>query len=201
MTCVDYWPTTDAADAIVVDCYSEGQKAARYLLERGHRDLFFLGNLAKREPPTEKESDAELFLAGMQRGLELAGQPPLDSDRIRFLAYSPDCTKDVVQWLLSLNRRPTAGVVFRQQTCDQLIEQLEAQGVRCPEDISLMTKLHRADYSRTSSMRSDPYRMGELAVEMLLDRIRKPRPAGLRVAVGSHLYPGSTVRTIRPHAI
>ena len=70
--CVDYWTTDPLADAIVFDCYGEGQTAGEFLVRQGHRDLFYIGNLLQGEP-VQKESDAELMLAGLQRSLDSSG--------------------------------------------------------------------------------------------------------------------------------
>ncbi len=196
VVCVDYWPTTPGADGVVVDCYSEGQTAVRFLLSQGHRDLFYVGNMLTFRPPPEKESDAVLFLAGMQRALELSGEPPMRPERILFSEGLQSCSQEVTKELLSLRPRPTAGIVFGSTLCQGILDCFEREGVHCPADVSIMTKLPEGASGHITSLQSDPRKMGELAVETLLNRVRSRRTAGLRVAIGSSLHPGQTVRPV-----
>ena len=107
VVCVDYWTTNPQADAVVVDCYSEGQEAIELLVSRGHRSLFYLGNTFTIRGPLEKESDAMLLLSGMQRGLDMARLPMLPSGRIRFCGTAPEDALQAATWISSLRPRPT----------------------------------------------------------------------------------------------
>ncbi len=43
VVCVDYWTTNPKADAVVIDCFSEGQTATEFLLRQGHTQLVLCG--------------------------------------------------------------------------------------------------------------------------------------------------------------
>ncbi len=195
LVCVDYWTTQSTADAIVVDCYGEGQVAAEFLARQGHRDVFYIGNLLV-QPAREKESDAELLLAGLQRGLGRAGAAEIPPGRICFLSALNEGAVEAAEWFLSLAPRPTAGVIFNSGLMWQFIRQLGRRGVRCPEDLSLLTKAWLDEKTDATCLRTDAVALGEMAVDCLLDRGLGRRQVAVRLAVPSRLDRGRTVRQV-----
>jgi GntR family transcriptional regulator, arabinose operon transcriptional repressor len=197
LVCVDYWTTQGSADAIVVDCYSEGQIAAEFLLRQGHSNLFYAGNLLKSAAPAqEKESDAELLLAGLQRGLTHAGADPIPPERICFLNPLESGAAEAAAWFLALSPRPTAGVIFNSDLMSRFISRMSSQGIRCPEDLSLITKAWQTQETVVTCLRTDAAALGELAVDSLLDRALGRRTIPIRLAVPSRLDRGRTVRQL-----
>jgi DNA-binding LacI/PurR family transcriptional regulator len=196
VVCVDYWTTDPQADAIVVDCYTEGQEGAEFLLRNGHTQLFYLGNRLGRPDVSERESDSELLLAGMQRALVRTGLPPMPAEHIRFLGNGQDDGRQAVQWFASLQPRPTAGIIFNDGLCREFLGQLATCGLRCPEDVSLVTKVWEGVQTEVTCLRGAALPLGELAVDTLLDRIARGRSRGLRLAVPSVLERGRTVRQL-----
>jgi DNA-binding LacI/PurR family transcriptional regulator len=195
LVCVDYWTTQPSADAVVVDCYGEGQAAAEFLVRLGHRDLFYIGNQLG-SLTQDKESDAELVLAGLQRGLSQAGAAPIPPERIRFLVPLAEGTAEAAAWFLSLSPRPGAGVIFNCDLMRGFIPKLAAHGIRCPEDLSLLTKAWSDQQTDATCLRSDAAALGELAVDSLLDRALGRRTIPIRLAVPSRLDRGRTVRQL-----
>jgi DNA-binding LacI/PurR family transcriptional regulator len=194
VVCVDYWAMDARADAIVVDCYTEGQEGTDFLLRHGHAQLFYLGNRLGGPKSLERESDSELLQAGMQRALLRAGLPPMPAGHIRFLGNGEDDARQAVQWWASLKPRPTAGIIFNDGLCRQFLEQLGSYGLSCPEDVSLITKVWEDVAMEVTCLRGPARPLGELAVDTLLGRIAKPRERGLRLALPSVLERGRTVR-------
>lgn len=196
VVCIDYWSNNPRADSVVVDCYSEGQQAVEFLLRKGHRDLFYLGNTLTFRPPGQKESDAMLVLAGMQRALDVAGLPMLPPERIHFVGNHPRDAQEAADWFTSLRPRPTAGLVFNWKMCEQIVKMLNCRGIRCPEDVSIITKAVAGESIPFTAMRSDSRILGELAVDALLDRASGRRSAALRLALPSYIDGDRTVRQI-----
>ncbi len=191
VVCVDYWPSYPQVDAVVVDCFSEGQQAAEYLLRHGHSDLFYLGN---EQANGQKEADAELMLAGIQRALQLAGRPVLPPGRVRFCQSLADHPADeTLDWLVGLHPRPTAGIVFDCDALENLAEPLKRRGISCPKDLSLIGKAYEGQSAEMTAMVSNPRAIGELAVECILQRSCGRRHYPMRLAVPSRLHLGSTV--------
>lgn len=194
--CVDYWTTNPQADAIVIDCYSEGQLAADLLIRQGHTQIFYVGHSFGPNSHFERESDSELLLAGMQRTLVRMGLPAMPAERVLFLNSADEATEKCSDWFLSLQPRPTAGVVFSPAACLTFQQHVQAHGIRCPEDISLITKTSE-ESPRMACLRAPARTMGELAVTALLERTTGRRSYALRLAIPSGLYRGPTIRQLR----
>lgn len=193
---IDYWTTNPQADSIVADCFAEGQTAAEFLVRQGHKNLFCLGTRLASGPKPQDESDAELLLAGFQRAIKLANLPPLPRKHARFYYFSQ--VAEAVQWFLSLRPRPTAGMIFNDDFARDFIGQLQTHGLRCPEDVSIVTKSFVGEACDLTCLRTDAYRQGELAVDCLLDRAAGRRSNALHMALPSCLERGRTVRSLAP---
>ena len=203
VVCVDYWTTDPQADAIVFDCYGEGQTAGEFLVRQGHHDLFYIGNLLQGGT-AQKESDAELLLAGLQRGLESSGAGVIPPQRICFLNSdaargSPGMrqrAREAMDWFLTITPRPTAGIVFSLGLLEEFIRLLGEAGLRCPEDVSLISKAWKGERMDATCLRGDAVALGQLATDCLLDRALGRRPFAVRLAVPTHLDRGRTVRQL-----
>ncbi len=194
VVCTDYWPAQPLADGVVIDCFGDGQLAADFLLGLGHRTFFYLGNThIDRQGKVHRESDAELAEAGFCRALREAGAD-LPATHVRFVRFGQ--IEQIPEWLLALRPRPTAGLVFSDHAMAPLVEGLRRRGVYCPQDISLMTRTTVNDTAQYASMCSNPYRLGSIAVDLLLERTAGTRREGMRVAIASTLRHGPTVRSL-----
>lgn len=196
VVCLDYWPNDPRADAVVVDCYSEGQVATEFLLRQGHTQLFYMGHLLRHRYKDQEESDSELVLAGIQRALKLADLPPLPPERIRSYPNAVKQRKYALEWLLSLRPMPTSGVTFSAAMCEWLIQELPAHGIHCPEDISLVTKTYDGFVTDLASLRAPSRALGETAVDALLDRACGRRSRPMRLVMPSELVRGRSVRQL-----
>ena len=110
---VDFWTTNPRADAVVADCFSEGQIAADFLLRQGHKQIFYVGNLLGHRDGFQREADSERFLAGVQRALVLAGRPSMPDAMVRFSGQNDQWVGDTTDWYLSLRPRPDSRSCFR----------------------------------------------------------------------------------------
>ena len=202
VVCLDHWTAETRADAVVFDCFTEGQVAVEYLLLQGHRDLFFLGNIYGPKSRSGRERDAELLLTGCRYALRAAGlelpddkvaycRPPVSSQQ-----PSDDVTR-AATWYASLCPRPTAGVIFGSGTMAQFCEELKQVGLSCPADVSLICKAHEGDPITATTLRGQAYQLGETGVEVLLDRASGRQPLVRRVVLPTRLERGPTVRQLR----
>ncbi len=194
VVCVDYWTTHPTVDVVVLDCFGEGQMAVEYLLSQGHRDLFFLGNCHGEAGGRQHEADAELMLAGYRRAANRAGLS-LSDDRVRFVRRAVEAeAQGAAEWFLSLQPRPTAGVVFSSETIFPFRDCLASHGLACPEDVSLICKAYVGEPVEVAALRGDAFAMGQLAIDLLLERAAGKRQTTIRVALPSTLSPGPTVK-------
>lgn len=191
---VDYWSPDRRVDAVVADCFGEGQQAARFLLELGHRHLFYAGNLLHDASSRyQHETDADLLLAGFARALRNA-DVDLPTERIFFCFCHPRNVRELVQQVAGLRPRPTAGLIFQAGTFVLFREYLGQAGLACPRDMSLLCKASMSDDLDAAALRVDPRMMGQSAVQLLLERAGGKRQQAVCLALRSTLHGDSTVR-------
>ncbi len=198
VVCVDHTPVNPSADVVVTDCFTEGRQAVEFLLRNGHRELFFVGRAARCTPVRDvfqPETDAVQMEAGYRLACRLAGLDA-SADRTIFVHYDHAERGELASWLVAQAPSPTAGVIFDPNTFGLLLKSLRERKIRCPEDISLITKTNINEPKKACALYTDAYRLGDLAVQTLLARAAGLQPPGLRTAIASELRRGSTVRMI-----
>jgi GntR family transcriptional regulator of arabinose operon len=193
---VDYWARNPNVDVVAIDCFSEGERAAGFLLGQGHRNLFYLGNIHTFQGERVHEVDADLLLAGFVRGLRSAGVS-LPAERICFCRQIVNEVDDVVGQMATLSPRPTAGLIFSSATLRRFIAKLQAYDLACPRDLSLVCKAYVGEDLQAAALRGDAEYMGHRAVELLLSRASGQRTRPERVSLPSELRPGPTVRSLQ----
>lgn len=147
-------------------------RAARYLVELGHRDLVFLGG---RERSMTREQRA----AGFRQALREAGLAGRE-----FVVPQARATENS-QWsyetAMELFRRdpPDAILAFSDVVALRAMEAAEACGIRIPQDVSLVgydnisfAALPRVHLTTVSQKK---FQQGRMAVEQLLQQIRGDR--------------------------
>ena len=99
--------------------------------------------------------------------------------------------------MLSLRERPTALVCFDGGPAQAALQAIREAGLRCPEDISLITRGEAmVDGRQVTCLVADVERMGQLAVKLLVERMHGQRHEAVRLAIVSRLVLGET--TARP---
>lgn len=146
--------------------------AVRYLLDLGHRDLVFLGG-------RENSLTRALREQGFRKALEEQGltgrvyAAPADPGNIRRWSYQK------AGELLREGPRPHAIVAFSDMAAMKVLEAAEEQGVRVPEDLSLVgyddIALSALPRIHLTTVSQQAFRQGRLAVERLLEQIRGSR--------------------------
>ena len=191
VTIIDHWTPNPNVDVVVADCFGEGQIAADFLVRHGHKEMFYIGNRLILGSSPQDEPDADLLLAGFQHGLKLANHSPLPLERIRFCSHRQPL--EMIEWFLALKPRPTAGLVFSEPTALGLIDGLKGEGIRCPEDVSIISKSVLDGPRGLTCLRADAYVQGQAAVDCLLSRATEKRSHAVRLAIPSQLDRGRTV--------
>jgi DNA-binding LacI/PurR family transcriptional regulator len=197
VVCVDDWPKDPRVDAVVVDCFGEGQVAADYLLRQGHRSFFYVGNRHAHTGGNRHETDADLLLAGFERTLQTAGVP-LPASRIRFCQIGmQDETDAMADWAANLKPRPTAGLVYSIPGALHFRACLTKRGVACPQDVSLIAKAHVGhSVEDMTVLIFDAVQLGCMAVDLLLERASEKRTSPVIQALRSNLQRGKSVRCL-----
>ncbi|MGN0972486.1 MAG: LacI family DNA-binding transcriptional regulator [Aristaeellaceae bacterium] len=187
---LDFYCDGPDVDAIVSDSLSGCYQLTRHLIDRGHREIGFVGSVQCTTSIMERYS-------GYMRAMIFEGLPLrpewLIEDRDASLMYLPSLP--LPQTL------PTAFVCENDEIAMQLIAQLERRGVRVPEDVSV-TGFDNFTHPAPSTPMLTTYavdqgRMAQVAVRRLLSRIKDGSEGPLRTIVGGWIVERSSTRDLR----
>jgi len=177
---MDFYCDGPDSDAVVSDSQSGCYQLTRLLIEQGHREIGFIGSAQCTTSIMDRYS-------GYLRAMMTSGLPMrpewLIADRDAELKYLPQ---------LELPRElPTAFVCENDEIAMRLIAQLEARGLRVPEDISV-TGFDNFIYATLcvpplTTYMVDQERMAQIAVRRLQSRIRDGSEGPIRTIVGGWL--------------
>lgn len=177
---LDQVPPSYGADCVSFDFFKAGHLAAQYLLGCGHRDIAFISG------PLDRYS-RRLYLDGYRKALREAGLHP--SSR-RILLYngssaSPDadptvensysCGRELGRMLLRGDYLPDAVVAVNDMMAIGAIKLLEQQGVRVPNDLSVIgfddISVSALVSPALTTIAQPAAETGRLAACILLDRL------------------------------
>jgi len=172
-----------------VDDAKLGEAAADYLVSKGHRKVAFLSGSATLPVHIQ-------LTKGLQRGLAKHGLS-LPPTRVGCTQYDAErAFKILDEWFANQRNKPTAIFTADEQLLLQLYDYVEARGMSVPDDVSVLARGNVGSGDRLrprpTSLVIPTFRMGELATEMLIDTIEKPKVKPQRVLLPFELVPGST---------
>ena len=172
---------------VMADNEAGAYRAASYLLDLGHRDLVCLGGRADSRTRALRET-------GFRRALEERGltgrvlPPPPEGWDLRQWGY------DQAVELFRQRPLPHAILAFSDLTALKILEAAEEQGIRVPEDVSLVgydnvsyTAIPRIHLTTVSQHK---FQQGRIAVERLLRQI-----GGDRLPTADLLQPELVIRS------
>jgi len=157
------------ASYITVDDYWIGREAATYLLSNNHRRI---GCIYKTDPQA-----GPLRAQGLRDRLKEAGITP---DERLFKPYTQEHEELVpgvwfTKELLELSEPPTAIFYFNDQIALQAYDFFREEGIRIPEDLSVIAMDNIADAERSmpglSTFNHPKELLGKLAAEMMLNQL------------------------------
>lgn len=177
--------SSPSLDAPLIDVNNEegAYQAISYLIGLGHTRIACLINLDVISTQTER-------LQGWERALREAGLPVDESLIVRadprFFGGTPDAkasitrhnlpgASEVLQGLFTLPQRPSAIFVASNQLTLGTLYAFRASGLRCPEDISLIS-FDDHDWAPIFNppltvMRQPTYQLGQIAAQLLMKMI------------------------------
>jgi len=187
----------DGVDCIAVDCEREAEIAAQYLYRLGHRHIGYIAerwygpppHWAERVDPDCKRFERALVRAKQRLGLNISDTYhtvcEIDPGRTEGPAQA------VAARLWRLDPRPTAVICFNRMIAEQLRAVLRRRGVRCPADVSILTR----DFSKHepgffTMLASDPGRIGTSAAEHMVSRLTDRHVAPSHLLIRSALVEG-----------
>lgn len=154
-------------DVVFSDETRGGEDVTRYLLSLGHRDIWFVGNT--RLPWFAR------YYQGYCRVMDEAALTPrlssIDSEDDTEIGYLG------TKYLLSTGERVSAIFAGNDATACGVYKGLREQGLRIPEDISVVgcnDTVGDLLYPSLTTIREFPEQMGRHMAELLLERIANP---------------------------
>ncbi len=159
---VDRAPNGVAADSVTVDDDAGGYEATRHLLERGHRRIAVLSDLATIR-------SAGLRLAGARRAFEERGLA-LDDRLVRTGVRTVLGAEEVVRGMLGTADAPTAVVTLRDTLGIGVVRALRVHGLEGRVATVGFGDVPLADLLGLTVVRQDVAGIGALAAGLLLAR-------------------------------
>jgi DNA-binding LacI/PurR family transcriptional regulator len=158
--------------SVVIDDVMGGRIAARYLLDKGHRRIAFLGDTDLPEYSLHPVSQR---LVGFRKALKEAGIE-LPAVLVRLAPYSQEQTRQVAAELLSLPQPPTAIFAATDFQALGVLKAARQLKIQVPEQLAVVgfDDLDLAEYTDLTTIRQHLDESGRLAAEILLARINEP---------------------------
>lgn len=176
---LDRTPRDIEADTVVLDNHGGVTAAVRHLVERGHRRIAFVGDLSRL--PTHLERVAAYEQALAEAGIAEADRRAYARDG----AHDAEAAEAEVRALLGLAEPPTALVTANNRITTGALRAL--RGLDRPPALIGFDDFDLADLLDVTVIAHDPVRMGELGVELLLDRLAGREGAARRVLMPTRL--------------
>jgi len=162
---IDRPPRLLAADSVIADNYGGTVEAMRYLLDRGHRRIAYVGDL-------ESIQSAQRRYAGYIDALSRAGLSP-DTGLVRHNVHSQEEAQAACAELLTAPDPPSALFTAQNLITTGAVRALRARGLERSVALIGFDDFELADLLQPSVtvVAQDPATMGKLSAEILLSRI------------------------------
>lgn len=182
---MDFYVDGLDVDAVISDGLGGGFLITRYLLERGHREIGFVGSLDRSMAIVDRFS-------GFMRAMRSFGL----KEREEWLIPDADSSLCPLETVPLPQRLPTALFCNNDMLANRVIRQLERMGLRVPEDISVAgfgDFVYSNDVRKVTSFTVDMQRMAQETVRRLKHRMQEGMEGPLRTAVGGWLVERDSV--------
>lgn len=184
---VDFYDVDLTNDCILVDNFFTAFKLTKYLINLGHTQIGFVG-----------EVDSYISVIDRYYGYRKA----LHTSRLPFRPEWVVRNWDPVSGLYHTNSplpdpMPTAFVCQCDMAAYYLIEALHQRGLRCPEDVSVIsfdnTRLASSMAPKLSSLEISTKEIAACSLSRLLARIKDPNSPKERLYINTHLVERDSV--------
>jgi DNA-binding LacI/PurR family transcriptional regulator len=178
-------------DAVYADDIQGSKDAVRYLVELGHRHIWFVGNT--RLPWFKR------CYEGYRHAMEEAGLTPRES--------STDSENETesgylgTKSLLARNKSVTAILAGNDPTAHGVYKALRDRGLKIPDDVSVIgcdDTVGTWLYPALTSTREFPEQLGKQLVEFVFNRLAKPDQDPQRVTIPTEFIKRDSCGPISP---
>lgn len=193
---IDSSPNEKMYDSVVVDFKNAVKESMEYLYSLGHRKIGYIGGICYSRSEKSvfvnyREKTYKEFMkniGGFKEEWVLKGR------------FSPDDGYKLMKKALSQEERPTAFFVASDPMAIGAYKAAFELGVKIPQDISIIgfDDIYTAQFLTPplTTVKVHKDIMGEIAVETLLDRIRKKRTIGRKIVLSTELIERESCRKV-----
>jgi DNA-binding LacI/PurR family transcriptional regulator len=187
----------DGVTNVVLDHRRAAELALGHLVERGHREIAFM-----KGPKVSSDTEVRWqSICEAAKAMDIRMKPGLCVE-MEFSTPFPDMGYPVVQRILAGGERFTALFAFNDVSAIGAIRALRDAGIKVPEDVAVIgfDDIPSAAYSSPSltTIRQPLRRMGEIAAQTLLGRLRSSNKAPSEVAVEPELIVRESTTRVNP---
>jgi LacI family transcriptional regulator len=154
---------------VLTDDVEGGRIATRHLLDLGHRDIAFMGDLPDNSFGFTSSAERQ---AGYEETLRGAGIRARRS-YIKHGPHERDTARRMTEQLLNLSTPPTAVFAASDVQATGVLEGARARGVGVPEDLSVVgfDDIELSAYAGLTTVRQPLFDSGYLGARLLLDAL------------------------------
>lgn len=190
---IDHISTIPGFSHITVDNYFLAYKAARYLIERGHRQIGFVGQKAVSSNVADR-------MMGIQKALGEIGE----NLREEWIIENHDPVSGFYTLDFDLPRElPGAFICHCDRAAYFLMEKLKSRGIKIPEDISIVgfddTEIAQQTCPPLTTMKIDRQAFAEKGV-CLMENLLEGGKSAERIYVETELIERKSVLTLKDPA-
>ncbi len=189
---VDMWSHDPNVDSVVVDVESDAYVMIDHLAEKGHTSVGFVatGRHERGSEIFEYDPDIWRFLDNLRRAAQRRRIQVRD-EWIRMPVTSRTQPFQSVREMLGMREIPTALACFDVSTVGRTLKAIEEAGLRCPEDISVISRgpEQEAD-GQVTLLATDAEMIGRQAVRLLVERMQGQRSRAVKLAIATRLALG-----------
>lgn len=185
-------PSGVRTPSVVYDDHGAAGQAAGYLLDRGHRDIAFIGGPAGTR-------SGRLRYAGFAARLRSTGLAPRAEVTLRG-AFTPEFGATAMSKILRAATPPTALVVANHEAMSGVLQVLARHRVDVPGQLSVVgiedAELLRYWHPAITVIDTEPQRLGELAIATMLRQLRRETEGESSFVMQAHLVERGSVRNL-----
>ncbi|HCS72287.1 MAG TPA: hypothetical protein DIW17_00230 [Clostridiales bacterium] len=187
---IDFYKFGASMDSIIVDNYDTSFKVTRYLIDRGHKEIGFVGNISHTSSICDR-------YFGYAKAMRLNHLPIIDDWHIQDIN---SLTGEYTQNFRLPSKMPTAFVCHCDKAAFTLMQKLEKNGMKVPEQVSLIsfdnTSICDLTTPKLTSVDIDRKQLALYSLNQMIYRLTHPSSSPHKLYLGSTLVERGSVRPL-----
>ncbi|MFD2044900.1 LacI family DNA-binding transcriptional regulator [Ornithinibacillus salinisoli] len=175
------------------DNFRAGKEITEHLIAQGHKRIAFIGGSRELIVTMDRE-------AGYEAALQGAGLENCDGYKIH-TEFLKSGGREAVEYLLSLETRPTGLVVSDDLISLGILARLEEAGIHVPHDVSLVSfnNVYLSEITRPALTTVDIqiYELGAQSAKVLIEKTKNRNEPAKRIIIPYHIINRDSVNDLR----